>query len=62
MTVLDAFNDINVYTKAPEIEQRFVDEYNYQLNKWETTITVINNFLQTLENDISVYNAILGKI
>lgn len=60
MTVLYAFNDINIYTRAPEIQEKFVQEYNAQLAKWQDTITVINNFLNTLESDITVHNVVLG--
>lgn len=61
MIVLNAFNDINVYVSNTEIEDRFVTEYNAQFARWEQIQVVIANFLQTLEDDISVFNVILGN-
>ena len=60
MIVLNAFNDKNIYTKSAEIEAKFITEYNAQYAKWLEIQVVIANYLQTLEDDIKVFNAIFG--
>lgn len=60
MIVLNAFNNMNIYTKGAQIEAKFVADYNVQFARWLEIQVVIANFLQTLEDDISVFNVILG--
>lgn len=62
MIVLDAFNDKNIYTKASEIENNFVTEYDSQYARWQTMQITINNFLATLQSDITAYNVVLGEL
>lgn len=60
MLVLNAFDNRNIYTKGVEIEEQIITEYNKQFARWEEIQVVIANFLQTLEDDITVFNVILG--
>lgn len=62
MIVLDAFNDMNIYTKSEEIENNFVTEYNTQLTRWQDIQNTINNYLSTLESDIRAFNVVLGNL
>jgi hypothetical protein len=61
MIVIDSFNDMNIYTKAAEITDKFTTEYDAQYARWQTMQVTISNFLATLQNDITAYNVVLGK-
>jgi hypothetical protein len=61
MIVIDSFYDKNIYTKASEIQSNFMTEYDAQYARWQTMQITINNFLATLQSDITAYNVVLGK-